>query len=593
MRLLNFVHGSDADAVMKAMNKSQAIIEFDINGTILRANENFCQAVGYDAHEIIGQHHRMFVDPEEAKSPEYHEFWRRLGCGELDRRQYRRIGKGGKEIWIEASYNPVLRNGKPYKVIKFATDITAQKLKGAEDAGKLDALSRAQAVIEFTPTGDILTANQNFLSTLGYQLSEIEGRHHAMFCEPVYARSVEYQSFWERLRSGEFIAEEFLRFGKNGKRVWIQASYNPILDMEGRVFKVVKFATDITGRVENVETLAGSLGKLAQGDLTLTLESPFIPSLDRLRIDFNLAIAKLREAMRTVGQNAQAIAAGSSQIRAAADDLSKRTEQQAASIEETAAALEEITTTVSDSSRRAEDAGKLVKSTRDSAETSGEVVRMAIVAMEQIETSSNEISKIIGVIDDIAFQTNLLALNAGVEAARAGDAGKGFAVVAQEVRELAQRSAKAAKEIKGLINTSAKQVKNGVSLVGETGDALQRIVRQVQDVNTNVTAIVDASKEQAVGLNEINIAMNTMDQGTQQNAAMVEESTAASHSLANEAEALFQLLGQFKVADSTPHGRNDQGYAVSDSSDERASRAGARRQRDVFPRGGGTARISA
>ncbi|CAN7225642.1 PAS domain-containing methyl-accepting chemotaxis protein [Rhizobium sp. LjRoot30] len=577
MRLPSFARRSDADAVLQAMSKSQAIIEFTVEGRILSANENFCRAVGYEASEIVGQHHRMFVDPAEANSAEYRDFWKRLGEGELDRRQYRRIGKGGREIWIEASYNPVLRNGKPYKVVKFATDITAQKLKGAEDAGKLDALSRAQAVIEFTPAGDILTANQNFLATLGYQLSEIEGRHHAMFCEPDYARSAEYREFWERLRNGEFVAEEFLRFGKGGKRVWIQASYNPILDMDGRVFKVVKFATDITGRVENVETLAGSLGKLAEGDLTLALENPFIPSLERLRIDFNLAVAKLADAMRTVGENAQAIAAGSSQIRAAAVDLSKRTEQQAASIEETAAALEQITTTVADSSRRAEDAGKLVNDTRDNAQASGDVVRMAIVAMGQIETSSNEISKIIGVIDDIAFQTNLLALNAGVEAARAGEAGKGFAVVAQEVRELAQRSAKAAKEIKGLINTSAEQVKNGVSLVGETGEALQRIVQQVQDVNTNVAAIVDVSKEQAIGLREINISMNTMDQGTQQNAAMVEQSTAASSNLATEAEALFQLLSQFKLAGHTSHNRTGQLHASTGSWPERSGLAGARR----------------
>ncbi|MCA1490859.1 PAS domain-containing methyl-accepting chemotaxis protein [Ensifer sp. NBAIM29] len=551
MKAIPFGFGSDAKAVLSAMNKSQAIIEFDMTGKVLSANRNFCSALGYEASEIVGQHHRMFVDPAEASSSDYRGFWARLNRGEFDQRQYKRIGKGGKEVWIEASYNPVFRGGKPYKVVKFATDITAQKLKGAEDAGKLDALSRAQAVIEFTPNGEILTANENFLSTLGYQLSEIQGRHHSMFCDSVYTKSEDYHRFWQRLSGGEFVADEFTRIGKGGTRVYIQASYNPIFDMSGKVFKVVKFATDVTARVNNVDQLAAALNRLSNGDLAQNLSTPFIPTLEKLRIDFNAAVEKLRTTMQAVAENAGAIAAGSQQIRSASDDLSKRTEQQAASVEETAAALEEITTTVADTSHRAEEAGQLVRKTRENAEHSGAVVRSAIEAMGKIESSSSEISNIIGVIDEIAFQTNLLALNAGVEAARAGDAGKGFAVVAQEVRELAQRSAKAAKEIKDLITDSNAHVKSGVALVGETGTVLNTIVSQVQQVNGNVEAIVEAAKEQATGIKEINQAVNTMDQGTQQNAAMVEESTAAAHSLAKEAEALFDLLGQFNVGVST------------------------------------------
>ncbi|APG87873.1 chemoreceptor McpA (plasmid) [Sinorhizobium americanum CCGM7] len=551
MKAVAFGFGSDAKAVLNAMHKSQAIIEFDLTGKVLAANANFCRAIGYDASEIIGQHHRLFVDPAEASSLDYREFWARLNRGEFEQRQYKRIGKNGKEIWIEASYNPVSMGGKPYKVIKFATDITAQKLKSAEDAGKLDALSRAQAMIEFTPSGEILTANENFLSALGYQLSEIKGRHHSMFCDRAYSTSDDYRRFWLRLAGGEFVADEFVRIGKGGKRIYIQASYNPIFDMNGKVFKVVKFATDVTARVNNVDQLADALKRLSDGDLTQNLSMPFIPTLEKLRIDFNAAVEKLRAAMQTVAENANAIAAGSQQVRSASDDLSRRTEQQAASVEETAAALEEITTTVSDTSRRAEEAGELVRKTRQNAEHSGAVVRKAVEAMGKIETSSSEISSIIGVIDEIAFQTNLLALNAGVEAARAGDAGKGFAVVAQEVRELAQRSAKAAKEIKDLINDSNAHVKNGVALVGETGTALNTIVSQVEQVNGNVAAIVEAAREQATGIKEINQAVNTMDQGTQQNAAMVEESTAAAHSLAKEAESLFELLGQFKIGSGT------------------------------------------
>ncbi|WEZ82522.1 PAS domain-containing methyl-accepting chemotaxis protein [Rhizobium sp. 32-5/1] len=550
--MLGFGAGSDAKAVLVAMSKSQAIIEFKLDGTIITANENFCRALGYQVSEIVGQHHRIFVDPTEVASSDYREFWAKLGRGEFDRRQYKRITKDGGEVWIEASYNPVFRGGKPYKVVKFATDITAQKLKAAEDEGKIGALSRAQAVIEFTPKGDIITANENFLSTLGYQLSEIQGKHHAMFCEPSYTNSDDYRRFWATLASGEFVADEFLRIGKGGKRVYIQASYNPIFDMNGKVFKVVKFATDVTTRVGNVDQLAGALNALSDGDLTQMLSVPFLPTLEKLRLDFNGASSKLRGTLQTISQNAGAIAAASQQIQSASNDLAKRTEQQAASVEETAAALEEITTTVADSSNRAQEAGQLVRKTKENAEHSGNVVGQAVDAMGKIEKSASEIASIIGVIDEIAFQTNLLALNAGVEAARAGDAGKGFAVVAQEVRELAQRSAKAAKEIKELINASNQHVKSGVALVGDTGKALQQIVSQVVQVDGNVGAIVEASKEQATGLKEINTAVNTMDQGTQQNAAMVEETTAAAHSLAREAEKLFQLLGEFNVGAATP-----------------------------------------
>ncbi|WP_267549867.1 methyl-accepting chemotaxis protein [Rhizobium rhizogenes] len=296
-----------------------------------------------------------------------------------------------------------------------------------------------------------------------------------------------------------------------------------------------------------METLAAGLSALSAGNVAARLDRAFAPQFDSVRADFNNAVEKLEAALQSVGRNAAAINAGAGEIRSAADELAHRTEQQAASVEETAAALEQVTTTVRDSAKRAEDVGHLVERARLGAEKSGEVVRKAVSAMQQIEKSSGEISNIISVIDDIAFQTNLLALNAGVEAARAGDAGKGFAVVAQEVRELAQRSANAAKEIKALITTSSDQVNTGVSLVGETGKALELIVSEVQEINRHVGAIVTATREQSTGLQEINTAVNTMDQGTQKNAAMVEEQTAASHALAREAASLNELLQQFRL----------------------------------------------
>jgi methyl-accepting chemotaxis protein len=317
-----------------------------------------------------------------------------------------------------------------------------------------------------------------------------------------------------------------------------------------RAERETRRATDAADLQKAVQALGDGLKRLADGDLVTQIDTKFVDHLDALRQDFNNSLDKLNQAMQAVGANARAIDAGANEIRGSADELSKRTEQQAASVEETAAALEQITTTVKDAASRAEEASGLVARTRTGAERSGEVVRNAVSAMQQIEKSSAEIGNIIGVIDEIAFQTNLLALNAGVEAARAGEAGKGFAVVAQEVRELAQRSANAAREIKSLISASGAHVQAGVNLVGETGKALDIIVSEVQEINHHVHALAEASREQSLGLQEINTAVNTMDHGTQQNAAMVEKSTAASRDLAKEAAALTSLLGQFRVTGS-------------------------------------------
>lgn len=332
-------------------------------------------------------------------------------------------------------------------------------------------------------------------------------------------------------------------------RLEAEADANRSLSEKERLAREEQKAKEAADTSFAVENLASALSRLSNGDVSYRISQPFAAHLDAVRENFNSSAEKLQSALSQVAENARGIDAAANEIRAAADDLAKRTEQQAASVEETAAALEEITTTVKDSTKRAQEAGHIVAKARTGAEQSGEVVRNAVVAMEQIEKSSSEISKIISVIDEIAFQTNLLALNAGVEAARAGEAGKGFAVVAQEVRELAQRSANAAKDIKGLITTSNTQVQQGVQLVGETGRALEAIVAEVQDINRHVVAIVDAAQEQSSGLQQINTAVNQMDHDTQKNAAMVEEQTAASHGLAREAASLNRLLGQFKLGE--------------------------------------------
>ncbi len=538
--------GTHAKAVLAALGRSLAVIEFDTSGHILSANENFCKAMGYTADQLIGKHHRIFCEPSYADSDAYQQFWANLRAGRFDKQQYKRIAKGGNEVWIEASYNPVMEGNRVTSVVKLATVITDAKRKAAEDAGKLDAISRAQAIIEFTPTGEIVTANQNFLNAVGYSLEEIRGKHHRIFCEDSIRNDPSYGEFWRRLGSGEYTSAEYKRIAKSGKPIWIQASYNPIFDENGKVFKIIKFATDVTDRVTAVDDLASSLTALSNGDLTGTISVSFTPALEKVRHDLNASLHKLQHAMRNVAESTKSITEGAREISEATDNLARRTEQQAAAVEETSAALQEITRTVAQNAERAEQSSRLVTNTKNDAEQSGLIVSKAIDAMGRISQSSNEIGSIISVIDEIAFQTNLLALNAGVEAARAGEAGKGFAVVAQEVRALAQRSAQAAKEIKTLIDTSARQVEEGVDLVGETGKALGKIVTQVGEINTNVAAIVETAHDQANGIKEINHAIAAMDTNTQQNAAMVEQTTASSHGLAHEAYLLQELLTQFR-----------------------------------------------
>ncbi|WP_142780471.1 PAS domain-containing methyl-accepting chemotaxis protein [Agrobacterium sp. T29] len=539
--------GLDASAVLDALSRSQAIIEFDLTGKILKANDNFCKAVGYQQSEIVGRTHSMFLSPEDAASPEYKSFWAKLSRGEYDQGQYRRRAKNGDEIWIEASYNPVFRFGKPYKVVKIATDITSIKRKSAEDDGKLAALSHAQAIIEFTPEGKILSANENFLATLGYTAEDIIGKHHSMFCEPAYAQSQDYRDFWKELGKGNFSTGQFMRLGKDGKRVFIQASYNPIIDDRGRVFKVVKFAFDVTDRMHAVEELGAALERLSQCNIRITLDKPFVGEFERLRHDFNKSIAEFQKTLENVLGQTGDLTRSSQEVSEASVNLADRSREQAVALEETSAALEEITATVRSSTENMQETRKLVQSARTSTVASTEVVERTVDAMQRIETASREISQIIGVIDEIAFQTNLLALNAGVEAARAGDAGKGFAVVAQEVRELAQRSANAAKEIKALINNSGTEVLEGVRLVGETGEALKQIDALVRHIDGNVDMIAKAADEQAVGISEINKAVSRLDRMTQENAAMSARTTVISTTLAQGADALAQLVSLFKL----------------------------------------------
>jgi methyl-accepting chemotaxis protein len=544
-----FGTASSADRVLQALNRSLAIIEFDPRGQVLTANANFLHVMGFSLDEIKGRHHRQFVDSAYAESADYQAFWDRLGRGEFDAGEYKRLGKGGKEVWLQASYNPVRDGqGRVVKVVKVAADITAAKQVAAEFQGLVTAISRAQAMIEFTPGGEVITANDNFLKALGYSLDEIKGRRHAMFVEPAYAASADYQDFWRRLNAGEFVAAEFKRIGKGGREVWIQASYNPIFDLNGKVAKVVKFATDITERVRSVNGVAAGLQALSNADLAYRITERFDPAFEALKVDFNVSAERLERAMLQVVENASTIQSSAQEIAKASEELSGRTERQAANLEETAAALDQVTATVAKSAGGAGHASAVAAEAKHEAERSSALMADAIKAMDGIKSSSTQITQIIGVIDEIAFQTNLLALNAGVEAARAGDAGRGFAVVAQEVRALAQRSAEAAKEIKGLIAASSDQVRDGVSIVSETGVALGAISEKVAEIHGLIAEIATSSQEQATGLGQVNTAVNQMDQVTQQNAAMVEEATAAAARLSDEADALNGMVASFRLS---------------------------------------------
>jgi len=494
-------HTADFEARTKleAIDRAMAVIEFDLDGRILHANPAFLAATGYTLGEVVGQHHRMFVHPEEAASPAYAAFWASLREGHGERGQFRRIAKGGKDLWIEASYNSLKdARGRPVKVVKFATDITAQKLKDVEFSNQMAAIDRTQAIIEFELDGTILKANRNFLNATGYTLDEIVGKHHRMFVRPEERDSLEYRDFWPGLARGEAKAGRFRRVGRGGRNVWLEASYNLLRGPDGKPYKVVKFAADITPAINDM------MGEIR---------------------DFSMLIRS-----------------ASSEIATGNEDLAKRTEAQAANLEETAASMEELTSTVKANAASAAEARHLATNVASEADGADHVVHDVMTSMAEIETSSRKIADIIGLIDGIAFQTNILALNAAVEAARAGEQGRGFAVVASEVRALAQRSAVAAKEIKGLIEQATTSVHEGSNRARHAGEVMAGIVKQVQTVATLMQDIASATIEQASGIEQVSTTVVQMDKATQQNAALVEEAAAAARSLDDQVDGLLAIV---------------------------------------------------
>ncbi|MFM7346048.1 MAG: PAS domain S-box protein [Tagaea sp.] len=467
-------------AILSALDRSQAIIEFQLDGTIIVANQNFLGAMGYSLDEIKGKHHSMFVDPAFRDSHEYREFWAKLARGEFQAAQFPRVAKGGREIWIEATYNPILdAKGRPHKVVKFATDITAIKIASMERDSQIKALHRSQAVIEFDLQGNIQTANENFLATLGYRLEDIKGRHHSMFVDPAYASGVEYREFRAKLGRGEFQAGQFKRFGKGGKEIWIEASYNPILDAKGKPYKVVKFASDLSPRKAQSRALADDF----ESNVKSLVQS----------------LAHAVEDMRGTSQN---LAAAAEQTNAQASSVSSATEELSASSGEIARQLSESTTVVGSAVELAKRSESMVASLVAAAEKIGNVTKL---------------------ITDIAGQTNLLALNATIEAARAGEAGKGFAVVASEVKSLANQTSKATEEISAQIGDIQSASRTTAESIREIGE----IIGKVNHISTSISGAVE---EQSAATKEV--ASNIT--GVSQAAAGTSESSTRMQELARD-----------------------------------------------------------
>jgi len=554
---------ADFAGQISAISKVMGVIEFDLTGKITDVNDNFAAVTGYSKQEIIGQHHSMFVETAYKNSTAYKQFWDKLGRGEPDEGQYKRVGKANKEIWLQASYNPIFdAEGKPFKVVKYATDITAEKLRNADFAGQISAISKVMGVIEFDLHGKITAVNDNFAAVTGYSKQEIIGQHHSMFVEAAYKNSPEYKYFWDKLGRGEPDEGQYQRVGKGGKEIWLQASYNPIFNDEGKPFKVVKYATDISAKVaealamkQAVHETADVVAATKAHDLTQRIATHNKQGeIKQLCEGVNEIVDTMNSILSAIQVAGETINSAASEISLGNNHLSERTEEQASSLEETASSMEEIATNVKNNAENAKLAHGMTDQANDIATKGGEVFGKVVATMSEITESSARIEEIISVIDGIAFQTNILALNAAVEAARAGEQGRGFAVVASEVRNLAQRSASAAKEIKVLINDSAEKVANGSQFVEQASGTMEELVSVISKFSQLIGEITVASVEQSSGIEQINLAVSQMDEVTQQNAALVEEAAAAAMSLLNQAETLQSTVSQYRLLDTTSRG---------------------------------------
>lgn len=532
-----------------ANETDNSVVITNSHGEIQYVNPGFEKLTGYHPEEVIGKKPGSFLQGPDTDQETVRRIRAKLDAREAFYDEILNYDNQGNTYWISLAINPVFDSkGELENFISIQTNITETKLKSLEYNFKLDAIDRASASVEISLNGTVTHANKNYIQIFGYSdLNEVVGKDIKSFLDEEYANSDEFAELWHELESGGYSTGEFKHRAKDGSTVWLSGSFNPILDGSGKVSKFVMYCDDLTNRKQGIESISNVLSSLEEGNLTVRVNGEFDEELNLLRDSLNTSMTKLQTTMQDILEVTSNVAVGAQEISKGNNELSSRVESQASSLEETASTMEELTASSRNNTENAVAVNGRAGETGTAAQGGKTVVDNAVVAMEGISASSKKITDIIGVIDEIAFQTNLLALNAAVEAARAGEQGRGFAVVAGEVRNLAQRSAEAAKEIGALIKDSVVKVDEGTQLVNSSGETLDDITKQVLEVTRMVSEIAEASQSQLDGIQQANSAVASMDTITQQNAALVEEVTAASSNMLDSVDRMREDLRFFRT----------------------------------------------